>query len=239
MTQFEALFGIKSPQIKKCCVLLPFLPKVILREFKIRNFKRGRLYGAGSNDYLTIIHTGVGAGFVGDTVLYLKETVCQNIILFGSCGLWNQSNKLSIGSLVSPLKCYSNESFSQMLLEKQIKAKYFCPNRELFEGLIKIKLNAGIKEVVCCTVSSLKLEEGLADYCVGEGIDVVDMECSAFFAAAAYAGLRAAALFFATDIINKKPFYTELGFSLKLQLYFSIKNAVSLLCELAKKNLNA
>ncbi len=239
MTQFEALFGIKSSQVRKSCVVLPFLYKGILRKFKIKNFKRGKLYGAGANDYLTIIHTGVGAGFVGDTVLYLKETVCQNIILFGSCGLWNQSNKLSIGSLVSPLKCYSNESFSEMLLEKQIKAKYFYPNRELFESLIKVKLEAGIKEVVCSTVSSLKLEEVFADYCAGEGIDVADMECSAFFAAAAYAGIRAAALFFVTDIIKKKPFYTALGLSLKLQLYFSIKNAVSLLCELAKNDLNA
>ncbi len=239
MTQFEVLFGIKSSRIKKNCILLPLLPKGILNEFKIDNFKRGKLYAVGDNLDFTLIHTGMGAGFVGDTVLYLKETVCRNIMLFGSCGLVMARNGLSIGSLVSPFKCYANESFSALLLAKKVGQSVFCAHDKLFGDFLKYGEKTGLKKVNCSTLSSLKLEEDMVDSFIESDIDVVDMECSAFFSAAKFTGLNALACFYISDIIKEKPFYLSLDTDSKSALSSAIKNAAGLVCEFAKKKFNA
>lgn len=238
MTQFEALFGIKSSQVKKDCILLPLFEKGILSEFKIKNLSRGRLYAVGNNNDFTLIHSGMGVCMAGDAVLHLKETPCQNIILFGSCGLVHKKDGLSIGSLVSPLKCYSEESFTDLLLERKQELKVFYPQKKLFENFLKFGKSSGIKGVICSTISSLKLQEEMADLFIERGIDVLDMECSAFFSAAGYTGLNAIALFYVSDIIKERPFYMNLDSALKSTLSYSKINAAGLLCEFIKKNLN-
>jgi purine-nucleoside phosphorylase len=175
---------------------------------------------------------------VGDAVLYLKETPCQNIILFGSCGGVKSKGGLSVGSLVTPFKCYSNESFTQMLLGKDAERNIFYANQELFNSFLKVNKNSGLRKVTCSTISSLKLEEEMVDSFIRENIDVVDMECSAFFSASSSAGFKAIALFYVSDIIKIKPFYMNLDPVLKEKLSSSIKKASSLLCEFIKKNLN-
>jgi purine-nucleoside phosphorylase len=239
MSQFEALFGIRKSQVKKSCILLPLLHKLILREFKVRKISRGKLFGSGNANDFTLIHTGLGPSLVGDAVLYLKETPCQNIVLFGSCGLVTEKEGLSIGSLVSPFKCYANESFSEMLLESNIRPKAFYAHGALLEKFLNAHPNAHIRKVTCSTVSSLKLEEDFVGSFLEKEIEVVDMECSAFFSAANFTGLNAMALFYITDIIKEKPFYRDLGPILKLKLFSSIKNAVNLLCEFMKMNSSA
>jgi purine-nucleoside phosphorylase len=181
----------------------------------------------------------MGPALVGDAVLYLKETPCQNIILFGSCGLVNEKDGLSIGSLVSPFKCYANDSFTKMLLESDIRPKAFYAHKALLEKFLNANQNTHIRKVTCSTVSSLKLEQDFLGLFKERDIEVVDMECSAFFSAAAFAGLKAIALFYITDIIKKKPFYSGLGPVLKSKLHFSVKNAANLLCEFIKKNSSA
>ncbi len=239
MTKFEALFGIKSSLVKRNCVLLPLLPKGILNEFKIANFKKGKLYGTGDNNDFTLIHTGMGAGFTGDAVLYLKKTPCKNVMLFGSCGLVKAGNGLSVGSLVSPVKCYANESFTELLLAKNAKPRVFYAQNKLAAGFLKYGQRQGIKKVTCSTLASLKLEEEMVDLFSREKIDVVDMECSAFFSAAGLSGLNALACFYVSDIIKDKPFYLNLGRDSKSVLSSAIKNAAALLCEFAKKKFSA
>lgn len=238
MTQFESLFGIKSSQVKKNCILLPLFKKGILSKFKIKNWAKGRLYAIGNNNDFTLIHSGMGACMAGDAVLYLEETACRNIILFGSCGLVHKKSGLSIGSLVSPFKCYSGESFSELLLERNKELKVFYPSKNLLENFLKFDKSAGIKEVTCLTISSLKIEEEGADLFIERGIDVLDMECSAFFSAAGYTGINAIALFYITDIIKERPFYMNLDSALKSTLSYSAKKGAGLLCEFIKKNLN-
>jgi purine-nucleoside phosphorylase len=235
MTQFEALFGIKSSSIKKNCILLPMLPKGILNEFKIGNFKSGKLYGTGDNDDFTLIHTGMGAGFTGDAVLHLKESPCENVILFGSCGLVKARNGLSIGSLVSPAKCYANESFTDLLLEKNIEPKVFYAQDKFLGDFLAAGEKMGLKKVNCSTLASLKLEEQMVDSFIEKGIDVVDMECSAFLSAAAFSRLNAIACFYVSDIIKDMPFYLGLDPDSKSALFSAIKDAAGLICEFAKK----
>lgn len=239
MTQFEALFGIKSSLIEKSCILLPLLPKGILNDFGIDNFKRGKLYGVGDNFDFTLIHTGMGAGLVGDAVLHLKESPCKSAMLFGACGLASSKDGLSIGSLVSPFRCYANESFTELLLAKNAAPRVFYAPDKLFGDFLKYGERFGLKKVSCSTLASLKLEEDMAGTFIKKNIDVVDMECSAFFSAAEFAGINALACFYISDIIKDKPFYLSLGPDSKSALSSAIKNAAGLVCEFVKKKFNA
>lgn len=238
MTQFEALFGIKASQVKRNCLLLPLLPKGILAELKIRKIRRGKLYGSADAADFTLVHTGMGPALAGDAVLYLKETPCRNIFLFGSCGLVREKEGLSIGSLVSPFRCFASESFTEILWERKITSKLFYPRKGLFEDFLAVARGAGVKKATCATIPSLKLEEDLSVSFVKKGIDVVDMECSAFFSAADFVGLKAVALFYISDIIKNKPFYRQFRPHLKLKLQSSIRNAAGLLCRFIKEKLS-
>lgn len=235
MTKFEALFGIKASQVQKNCILMPMLPKGILNDFRINKLNRGRIYGAGNSDSLTLIHTLIGPAFTGDAVLWLKETKCENIILFGACGGVQETKDLTVGSLVAPKKCFSNESFADFLKTHSM-AKCFSADKIIFSKLINA---AAAKEVNCSSIPSLKLEESMTKIFIKNKIDVVDMECSACFAAAKHTGLKAAALFYVSDVINKYSFYRPLSADRKEKLTSAIKTAASALCKLTKTNLSA
>jgi len=233
---FQAVFGVKASRIKANCILMPLLPGGALAALKARKLGRGKVYGVGESADFTLIHTGMGPAFAGDAALYLKETGCRNAFLFGSCGLVSLRDGLSVGSLVSPAQCLAHESFSGMLLLPETEAPAFYPDRELFAGFLNYA-GAKVKKTSCATVSSLKLEEQMQQALIKNGVGVVDMECSAFFCASAYAGLRAMALFYVTDIIKEKPFYRALSARQKLELFFSFRNAAGLLREFIGKRL--
>ncbi|MBU3911188.1 MAG: hypothetical protein KKD90_01220 [Candidatus Omnitrophica bacterium] len=239
MTKFEILFGIKETEIKKTCVLLPLLAKDMLSNLGIKKLSRGKLYSSGQAQDLTVIVTGIGAGLAGDAVLYLEETACQDIILFGSCGLVEPKRDLGIGSLVSPLLSYSLESFSGMLLDKTKDWKAFPPDKGFMERFLNAAGENEIQKVRCATLGSLKLEEGSVDLFREKDIDVVDMECSSVFSASRHIKKKVMALFYITDIINKKPFYIKLGIEDRLRLSSSIKTAARAICKSTKNSLTS
>ncbi|MBU0504024.1 MAG: hypothetical protein ABH882_02460 [Candidatus Omnitrophota bacterium] len=226
MNKFQRLFGIKNSQIKRHCLLLPLIPKGSLEELKISKLFPGKLYSCGNNDDFSLIHTGMHAGLLGDAVLYLKDSPCEKIILFGSCGLVSKKNSLAIGSLATPFKCYSWESFSDLLLDPDKEPRNFFADRDFLNDLLDA---IQAQEAVCASVSSLKLEEERLKILKNKGIEVVDMECSAFFSASESAGIKAAALFYISDIFAKKPFYLDLNPALKIKLSLSIKKTCNLL----------
>ena len=216
---------------------MPIIPKGFLEAFSIKAMAQGKLYRTGLAPDFTLIATGIGPAFAGDAVLYLLETQCRNIILFGSCGLVKEKKGLSIGSLVTPVRCDDFGSFSDMLADSQKPVNLFFPNNDLIGRFLSVCKKQEISPVRCCSVSSLKLEEERTGCFLRNGIEVVDMECAAIFAAAAYAGLRAIALFYISDIISKKPFYATLEPALQSKLSFSIRIAGSIICEFIKKRL--
>lgn len=239
MTKFENLFGIKQTEIKETCVILPLLAKGMLNALGIKKLHRGKLYSSGQGQGFTAIVTGLGAGLAGDAVLYMKETACLNIILFGSCGLVEAKNGLTIGCLVSPVLSYSLESFSDMLLDKEKDWKEFSSNKDLMEKFVDASGENNIKKVKCATLGSLKLEEDRFDFFSEKDINVVDMECSSVFSAAGYMKKKAMALFYATDIINKKPFYAESDIEDKARISSSMKRAAHAICEFIKNSLTS
>ena len=146
MDSFRPLFGIDKKEIKKTCILVPLLTKGMLDAFGVAKICRGKLYQAGQGDGFTLVVTGVGAGFVGDAVLYLKETGCEQVFLFGSCGLVKETKGLSIGSLVSVVKASAFEGFSRLLLGKEKQPDIFYPDQGLAGKL-------DLPQVHCATVS--------------------------------------------------------------------------------------
>ncbi|MFH1578009.1 MAG: hypothetical protein ABIC18_02940 [Candidatus Omnitrophota bacterium] len=240
MKEFEILFGIKGSQVKENCILMPIITKNILKELKLKKLSKGKLYNSGNSRNFTLIHTRVGAGFTGDAVLHLKDTPCKNIILFGSCGLIPYQGNLSIGSLFCPSKCYSSEGFSNTLLKTdKLGSHVFYPDKSLLRSLLNTGQKTGINKAICLTIPSLKLEEEKLSLLIKKGIQIVDMECSAVFAAAKYAGIKTAALFYASDIIKTNPFYLSLTPAQETTLSSAIKKSVSCICKLIKKNLGA
>ncbi|MFA4991433.1 MAG: hypothetical protein WC569_02515 [Candidatus Omnitrophota bacterium] len=233
MTRFETLFGIRESDVKETCVLMPLLNKSALSVFGIDNLRKGVLYASAKTENFTLINTGIGAAFAGDAALYLSETACRKIILFGSCGLVNHAAGLNIGSLVMPKFCHAMESFSDMLLKKY-DSMIFRPDRKIQRAVLK-QSNGLVSETGCATLGSLKLEEDNADLFLRKKIDIVEMECSGVFSAADIKGLKAAALFYVSDIIKKSPFYSPLRSEEKSRLSDSIKKAANLICEFTKR----
>jgi len=231
MTKFEKLFGMKEPEIKDTCVLMPLVPKSSLELFGVKDLAKGKIYSSGNAKHFTVINTGIGASFTGDAALYLADTGCKNIILFGSCGLVKSSDGLDIGSLVTPVECYAMESFTSLLL-KNHDFKKFYPDKALTESFLNN--NKGIRKVNCATLGSLKLEEENLGLFSEKDIQAVEMECSGLFAAASHKNIKAMALFYVSDILNEKPFYCQFNPDDKLRLLSSIKSGIKSICTFVK-----
>lgn len=234
MSTFKTLFGIEESEVKETCILTPLVTKDNLRRFGVEKFSHGKLYNTGGSEHLTLIRTGVGTPLLGDAVLYLEETPCKHIILFGSCGLIRHSADLTIGNLVSPVECHACESFIQVLQDMMENLDIFYPDESLLEEFFRHNKDEIIKRVHCVTFGSLKMEEEKLHFFGEQEIDVVDMECSAFFAASRYINRRAMALLYITDIVDEQPFYKPLLPQDKTSLISSINYAIDILCNFAE-----
>ncbi|MBI1871206.1 MAG: hypothetical protein HYS07_08455 [Chlamydiae bacterium] len=222
LSPFESLFGIPQREVRKNVLLLPILPKGFLNILGFEKLTRGFLYASASIENWTLIQTGMGAPLVGDAVLYLEGSCCQNLLLVGSCGALPRSC-LEIGNLVYPEKCLAIESFSEFLLEEISSLRVLLLQNPLLKKWIEVSNSVKIRPVTCATLPSLKLEEEREEWLFFQGVDVVDMECSAFFSAAQYCKIPASALFYVTDIVNEKPFYNGGGFKMPSHLFEVLK----------------
>jgi purine-nucleoside phosphorylase len=232
MSTFKKLFGVEKESIKKNCIILPFASNDILNGLGVSKLSRGKLYGCAQTRDFSVIHSGMGTSLTGDAVLYLKESPCENLFLFGGCG---STGTLAIGAIVSVFLAYEEESFSKSLLSPVHNSwPSFYPNRMFEESIEK----AGIfKRANCLTVSSLKLESERLGEFRRQSIDVVDMECSAFFSAARFNKQKALGLLFVTDVVNQRPFYeTRLATERKL-LQSSIKKGAHFLCDFIRADI--
>ncbi|HLD30527.1 MAG TPA: hypothetical protein VJC03_09295 [bacterium] len=208
MTEFEILFGIKEAEIKDTCVLLPLVPPGLRKYPGLSKAGRGKLYSVFSGDALTFIRTGVGSALTGDAVLYLEKTPARRLVLFGSCGLLQGVPGLAAGDLVSPEKSLSLESFTSLLKDKIPSADWAFPSGGLYGNFMSVSGNK-VKKTVAAAMGSLKLEEERAPFLKEKGVEVVDMESSAFFAAGKNIGRETLALFYIFDAVTSLPFYAQ------------------------------
>jgi purine-nucleoside phosphorylase len=232
---FEKLFGMERSRVGRACVLLPLAGRELGRGFCAPAFSRGMLYGTAGGPGFTLIRTGVGAALAGDAVLHLAETPCEEIILFGSCGLAGSDGGLGIGSLVSPAVCHSAESFTRLLDDDIRFGDAFRADAELRARILSHAGSRKISDTPCLSIGSLKLQEGLLPALRAHGIGLVDMECAAVFAAARRTGRQAAALLYTADIIGEKPFHAPLSAEDRAAMDRAVKDASGILCDLFRK----
>ncbi len=200
-TKIKNLFGIGPQGFQRTCVLVPYLTKGMLAQWRIRDWAPGRRYAVGNNDHFSLILTNVGAGFAGDAVLYLKNTACRNFIFFGSCGLVVRTPELNVGELVVPKEMLSLDSFTELLIRPPSKPRSFrADNRLLKKFLAQFPGKAHAARGA--SVSSLYLEQPCRDYFVRRKISIVDMECAAVFAAAKSIRRSAVAILYVNDQVG-------------------------------------
>lgn len=228
------MFGIKESDVKETCILMPLAARESLRRFGVENLSRGKLFDSANSEYFTVIRTGIGTYLLGDAVLYLEDTPCKNILLFGSCGLIRQDDDLSIGSIVVPVECHACESFTQVLTDKMDDCDIFYPDESLFKEFLRYDSDEIARKVHCVTFGSLKMEEEKLHFFGEQGIEAVDMECSALFAASRHIGRRAMAMLYVTDIVGEQPYYESLPFQTQKELISSINQAIDVLCGFAR-----
>jgi len=212
------LFGYPSETMRPLCILTPFLPSVARDAFSIKTIQKGFPFRCGHTDTFSVIETRVGAPFAGDAVLWLSQTPCQRIILFGSCGAVNDHGLDTIGSLVSPKKSYAFESFSQLATAQTLPPKVPCSvaNKKAMDVFLSFSRtkNIIIKSVTTACFASLYLERDYHAALKKRHIDTIEMESSAVFSAARKTGIPTLALFYITDIMGihdplKQPNPTE------------------------------
>lgn len=211
MSEVQNVFGIKKSEIRKTCVLAPVISKDLIAKLNIPNFARTNFYACGSNEHVTLIHTLMGASFVGDAVLHLAETPCERLILFGSCGLVTSAPSLKLGTIVTPFESYAMESFSDLLNNEKKQVDSFAADNDFLNKFLYCLRKENIPSVRCASFGSLVLEEKHKDFLLEENIQVLDMESSAFFFAAKHTHKKAVALFYITDILRDKPVFKPLS----------------------------
>jgi len=197
---FKNLFGIDHRDLRKTAVLTPILRPGMLKAFGISEWRKGIRYSSGNSENLTLIETRVGPALTGDAVLYLENTDCRNLILLGSCGLVKKTAELDFGSLVLVARTFNMESFTDLLNQKDPSLCPAYPDRSQFRDFQA--LSAGkITSASCASLGSILLEPAYEKFFQKNRIDVLDMECSAFFSAAKSAKKAAVACLYVTDIL--------------------------------------
>ena len=168
------------------------------------------VFASASTNNITIIKTGMSAGFVGDAVLYLQDTACENILFLGSCGLINTGTNLKIGDLILPTAAYPLESFSAIVTGRLEKPEPVYPDQDFME-LFRKHIGRIAHECPVVSFSSLHEEENHLDLFRELKADAIEMETAALFLAARKAGKKALALLFVSDILGKIRFYEKLS----------------------------
>ncbi len=207
MVSFKTLFGIEPSAVQKTCVVVPYLMQGAVRAFGIEKLNKGMIYATANTETFTFIKAGIGAALAGDAILYLEQTNCRDIIFFGSCGLAQETALLSIGSLVCPSECLSFEGFTDVLLRQTGNVRIQRPDQAFLKAFLNGAPVKNIQSVRGISVGSLKCEEFYVKFFRDEGVEVVDMECSAVFSAAQHIRRKSVALLYATDVLGSKPFF--------------------------------
>lgn len=232
MNAFQKLFAVKPKDIKEDVIITPFLNLEFFSSSKGNKINKGFLFEVLTEKYFSVVKTGLGSSFVGDVVVYLKDTPCKRIYFIGSCGAVSDCK---VGELVVVDKAMAWESFSEILGHDP---SHFFINAHNQLSRSFLWSNSDIKKVNLATLGSLSLQEKVLHSLRKEEIDVVDMEASALFSAIKYFKLSGIALLYVTDVISMRPFFRELSKRDRRIIKESRQRAISLICDFIK-NRNA
>lgn len=226
MADINSYFGIALSEIKKTCIICPVSDAVLFKDLGKAKKTNGLFTKIANYEKVTIISTKNNF-LVGDVVLQLKNTVCENIILFGSCG---GSGNVKISDKFIVKKVFNFESFSEMLEMKRNPDVYYPSTVLLNEFLAKNKDETLLK-VQCATTNSILLEKMYKDWFDKNKVNAIDMECSSVFSASSSINKKAIALLYVTDHISSEPFNEELDETTKAKILNSRKILAKSICE--------
>lgn len=227
MTDINSYFGIALSEIKKNCIICPVSDSLLFKDIGKAKKTNGLFTKITNYEKVTIISTKNNF-LVGDVVLQLKNTACENIILFGSCG---GTGNVNIADKFIVKKVFNFESFSEMLEMKRNPDVYYPSTILLNEFLEKIK-DESIAKVQCVTTNSILLEKMYKDWFDKNKVNAIDMECSSVFSAASSVNKKAIALLYVTDHISApEPFNEELDEETKTKILNSRKSLAQSVCE--------
>ena len=204
---FEKFFGVEPAVISRSCIILPSGDRGLFGPSG-RN-SSGMLAAVSESECGTLISLK-SRWVAGDAVLLLKDTPCENVALFGSCGSLEGPPPGKV--LVSG--AFNLESFTGFLRDPAPGCiEYVEPPGELtgdFGRYCRDK-DGDIIEGKCATVSSLMLEYEKLPALSALGAGYVDMEASMVFSAAEYACKSALGLFYVSDSPGRVDFYSPYG----------------------------
>lgn len=229
MNTFRKLFAVSPQEIKHDVIITPILNLDYFKSDKKNKINKGFLFEVLNEKYFSVIKTGVGPAFVGDAVMYLRQTKAKRLYFIGSCGA---VSKFQIGDLAVVDKVLSLESFSN-ILHQDINYSFINAQNSLCDEFLE--RHKQIKKANLATIGSLSLQENILPLLKQYGVDIVDMEVSAFINAAKFLKFQSMALLYVTDIIKDKPFCRDLAKKERIVIQDSRRRAISLLCEIAQK----
>jgi len=194
--EFKHFFGIPAQNIKQNCIICQSYDLSLFAE----NAKNGFFVKTAETGKAVVI--ALKNNFLaGDAVLYLKNTACRNIFLFGSCGCCGD---VESGDLLMIDKAYNLESFSKMA-SFDADPEYISSSKELTSSFYKKNLYEDLIKTNSACVSSLVLESKYINLFKEKHICAIDMESSIVFSAAKEIGAQAACFMYAADHIEKNP----------------------------------
>lgn len=226
MLDLSLNLGINLKEIKKTCVICQASDHDLFS--KLGKPKKYNLFFSKIMNYdkLTVISTKNNF-LVGDIVLCLKNSACENIILFGSCG---GVGNVKIADKLIVKKVLNFESFSEMLEMKRTPDVYY-PSTILLDSFLT-RTKQDISQVKCITTNSIILERAYKEWFDKNKVDAVDMECSSVFSAASAINKKAIAVFYVTDHVSiSNPFENELDDSQKEQLLKVRQELANSICD--------
>ena len=231
MLDLSLNLGINLKEIKKNCIICPVADHSLFE--KLGKPKRNNLFFAKIMNYSNVTVISTKNNFlVGDIVLCLKNSACENIILFGSCG---GVGDVKIADKLIVKKVFNFESFSEMLEMKRNPDSYY-PSTNLLENFLS-KTKQDIIQVKCITSNSIVLQRTYKDWFDKNKINAIDMECSSVFSAASAINKKAIALFYVTDHISEaSPFETELDEKQRTQLLNVRQELADTICDFISNN---
>lgn len=154
----------------------------------------------------TYIRTGIGAPVLMDVALALGLTACKRLIFIGSVG--SLTLEIGIGDVVVPEYSICGDGASRYLADSLTKDCFgTCarPDAALFETLLRAARNVCAEDGVRChvgrnfSIDCIFPQYAHIDEILAMGVNTIEMETAAAFAAARVAGVPCAALFSVSD----------------------------------------
>jgi purine-nucleoside phosphorylase len=217
----RTVFGCEPEAVAPTVVLSPFVPlkafrrhvQKVVAELAPPFFFKG-FSAVFKERPVTVIHTGVGPSRIGDCLGFLALTPARRVCFAGAVGALNPEYQL--GEFFVPTAAADGEGYSRYCREPfpQLAAAapvVACPAEadggpDVLLAAEKLCLHRGL----VFTVGSIAFESPENLRTLRElGFDVLEMELSAFYTAAAHHGFAATSLTYVSDLPLTRSLWQE------------------------------